>query len=235
MTQQMWPLANGICEITLFPLEKTPIGRKNNSFADSEAKNRKDATRALRRILNHNFRAGVDFYLTLDYTPEIFDNFPTDPMELYNMADNLAVNYLRRCRRVCNAQHIPFRYILVTSCMDGKTGEIVRVHHHLVVNSEAASICAEQWKAGGSMPRKLYGSTGGDLSPLAEYMIAQTPSFHGKKKRYHPSRSLVLPEPCDRHEIEPGEAIAIPPGHKIIWKSDSPPGHPQVVRCMAAE
>ena len=238
MKQQTWSLGHGILEVTRFPSkpgDSTAVGRKSKRPDNKDEKRRKDAARALRRILNLNFRAGLDSFLTLDYAPETFDTFPSDPEEQYDVANSYAVNYLRRCRRECNIQGITIKYVLITSCMDGKTGEIVRVHHHLVVNAEAAPVCTEQWKVGGSLPRTLYGTLGGDLSPLAEYLIAQTPTFLGGKKRYHPSRNLLLPEPYDQHEVEPDGTIAIPPGYNIIWQSNSPPGHPQVVRCMAAE
>ena len=48
---------------------------------------------------------------------------------------------------LAKALGIPFRYIPFTSDLDGKTGEVVRVHHHIIVNAEAAEIALEKWSA----------------------------------------------------------------------------------------
>ena len=51
---------------------------------------------------------------------------------------------------------MPFRYIAVTSDMDEKTGKSVRVHHHVIVNAEAAEIARKKWKGGEVHEERLF-------------------------------------------------------------------------------
>ena len=78
------------------------------------------------------------------------------PEETWKQADHQLELWLKRTRRACRAAGVPFRYIAITSDMDGKTGEYVRVHHHAVVNAEAAEIALGKWTAGEAHCEHLY-------------------------------------------------------------------------------
>ena len=56
---------------------------------------------------------------------------------IWSLADHQGELFLRRVRNACTVAGVPFRYLFVTSDMDGKTGETARVHHHIIVNIEA--------------------------------------------------------------------------------------------------
>lgn len=162
-----------------------------------------------------------------------------DRLMLYLAAEKEAENYIKRCRRACKAAGVELRYVYVTSDLDEdkKTGELVpaRVHHHMIVNQEAAEICARCWKGGWSEPKykgpqTLYGSHHGDLTDLAEYLIKQVRYIPGKK-RYHPSRNLRKPEPGPRRPAKnPDRPLEVPTGCELIFRAESYGGRPQLIR-----
>jgi hypothetical protein len=138
-------------------------------------------------------------------------------------------NYIRRCRRACKKAGVEFRYFIVTSDMDGKSFDPVRVHHHMVVNQEAAAICCEKWKDGGTYADPLYGECG-DLTPLAEYMINQVRYFPNEK-RYTPSRNLCKPKVTPVRKCKnPDAPLQVPKGCIYIHRSESYAGRPQRLR-----
>ena len=140
-------------------------------------------------------------------------------------AEHEARLVLRRVKRAMGA--VPLRYILVTSDMDGDTGELVRVHHHLIVGAEAREAFAAKWAAlGGVEWRRL--SAQDDYTPVAAYLIRQVRHVPDAKK-YSPSRNLVHPEPRDR--ISPsGAELRVPKGAKLLYRAEYKPGAPQYIR-----
>lgn len=226
---------------------------------DRAEKNSREAARELARSLNDNFEAGTDRLLTLTYDdaalrkrasragiPEdSVDSFLTsvlgdgesqeqkdNRMLLYMAAEQELKNFLKRCRRACKKAGVQLKYAGVTSDQeqDKRTGEMcpARLHHHVVVNREAAELCARAWHGGEADSKTLYGPHG-DLTDLAEYMIAQVRTIPGKK-RYHPSRTLTHPEPTDRPAQNPNVPLRVPDGCEFIWRSESRAGRPQMLR-----
>ena len=119
------------------------------------------------RLINENYEAG-DYLLGLTYTEEqigmlivyaekmgwFVRRAGTEPEEILmngirRAAEQWLRNCLRRVKRMLDKDGIELRYIAVTSDMDGETGELVRVHHHLVINREARDAFLEKWTAGG--------------------------------------------------------------------------------------
>lgn len=195
-----------------------------------------EAKHELAKLLNENFRAAVDYHMVQTYSSEGYDRLvmragTDDEDAIYFAAKAECKNFIRRCRRACKKAGIEFRYAFVTSDRDGDTLEPVRVHHHLVVNAEAAAICIEKWMEGEvRKPKELYGDKYGDLTALAEYMIAQVRYFPGEK-RYTPSRNLRKVEPGALIKARNPEAeLRVPKGCKLIYRSENYVGRPQYVR-----
>lgn len=233
--------ANGICVKTKFPGNgKTgalrPGTRSYERYVRRSERGAMEARHDAALALNENFRIGLDRYMGLDYSDEGLDELVcragTDEADAVYMAAKkwMLPNYLKRCRRACKAAGIPFRYLIVTSDRDGRTMEPVRIHHHIVVNGEAAAICAAKWTAGGAWSKSLYAAHHGDLTELAEYMIAQVRYFPNEK-RYTPSRNLRRPEPLPiRRARNPEAELRAPAGCTLIYRSESYAGRPQRIR-----
>lgn len=231
--------ANGVCEKMKFPVlmdgairEGT---RRHARTVNRAEKLAAEAARELALLLNNNFRAGRDRYLTLDYSDSGMDGLvlragTDDADALYRSAEREAVNYIKRLRRACRAAGVELRIVYVTSDMDGMSFAPVRVHHHLVVNDEAAALAERCWTAGGAKARVLYGAAHGDLTELAAYMIGQVRTGAGQH-RYHPSRNLARPEPTKRRPIRnPDAVLQVPKGCALIWRSEGYAGRPQTLR-----
>ena len=141
------------------PGEKpTKSERKIKSDIKQVQRNEANAEKALARLIHANFTPR-DYLLQFSYTEEALEKLRAGERteeELFEAADHQLKLWAKRTRRACKALGIPFRYIPFTSDLDGKTGEVVRVHHHIIVNAEAAEIALEKWSAGSTHREHLY-------------------------------------------------------------------------------
>ncbi len=230
--------ANGVCEKTKFPVFRDAMDRdgtrRHRRTVNRAEKLTAESAREVALLMNNNFTAGQDCYLTLDYSQEGIDRLimraGTDGRdEIYISAEKEAENYMKRLRRACRAAGVELKSIYVTSDMDGESFEPVRVHHHLVVNREAAVLAESCWKAGGAKAKSLYGPHG-DLTELARYMIAQARPMPGRH-RYHPSRTLEKPERSEPILARsPDAPLRVPAGCEFIWRSETSAGRAQTIR-----
>ncbi len=230
---------NGICVKTKFPETGTaslrPGTRRYERSLRKAEKNVTEARHELELTLNENFGAGKDYLVTVTYNSEGYDRLVmkagTDERDAIHLAARREMeNYIRRVRRVCDGLGVELRYVAVTSDLDGVTGEPVRVHHHIVVNWEAAAAFLGKWTAGEAKKKKLYGARNGDLSDLADYLIAQSRVVDGKK-RYNPSRNLGKPQAMPvRRARNPEAELKVPKGCELIHRAESNPGRPQRIR-----
>ena len=230
---------NGVCYKTKFPVRETASVKKSYSFRRQEIRRaEKGATEAKHeaaRLLNCNFKAGRDIYLGLDYSDEGLERLKAragsdDRDAIYEAADHECALWIRRVQRECKKQGIELRYFYITSDLDGRTFDPVRVHHHVVVNVEALEICLEKWKLGGAWDKVLYAQNYGDLTELAEYMIGQVRYKRGAK-RYTPSRNLR--RPIARKPVKarnPEAELTVPRGCAKIWRGEYHRGRPQHIR-----
>lgn len=197
---QKWIARNGVEERTKFFVRTdNPKTERAKRAARKAAKRTDSAERQSARLLNENFDPKHDLHAVLEYNEaelriitEKAKNIPAEnEMDaLYIAAQQNFVNFVRRVQRECKKGEIEFRYLSVTSDMDGKTGEAVRVHHHIVCNREAKEAIEKKWR-GFVLEKELY-TIHGDFTPLAEYLIRQTRSVEGTQ-RYVPSRNLRQP------------------------------------------
>ena len=159
---------------------------------------------------------------------------------LKEAAEPELTNYLRRLRRKTGAE---LKFLSVTSDLDAATGEVVRVHHHVVLcvkridnPSVTASPChlplhkggkgadvdgvswdmlRDCWKNGGVDIRQLRRQR--DYTPIASYLLRQvrhTPDA----KAYRVSRGMILPEITEREVLGHAE-IKAPAGAVVVERS----------------
>ena len=179
-----------------------------------------NAVRSLARAIHANFKGGRDYLIGLDYADEFL------PEDLAAARHQIRL-WLERVRRACKKVGIEFRYVAVTSDMDGETGEIVRLHHHVIVNKEALEIALSKWTAGGTYKSKIYGVK--DQTGLAEYLLNQVRREVPEEKKYIPSRNLVRVLPKDRICVSSAE-VKLPKGGMLLHRSEYKPGQPQYIR-----
>lgn len=111
---------------------RSGIRRKktNVSAPKQQNLNDKNARDYLRQLLATNFsEPGSGYHVTLTYDR---DSLPGDPDE----ADKIAELYLRRLKSEYKRRGAELKYIMITSYnYSRKTGELVRLHHHIVLSS----------------------------------------------------------------------------------------------------
>lgn len=196
--------------------------------------------RAAARVLNANFKKG-DILFGLDYSEdglgkliakiEGFESLDEENRQIavYNAAEHEMKLFLRRVKRECDKKDIEFKYgVAVTSDMDGKTGELVRVHHHMVINKEALEIAQAKWVLGGVDYKPLSGQP--DYTPIAEYLIEQVRRIRDAKK-YVSSRNLVRPMPQNSYGRNES-MVGVPRGCTVLYRSVFKCGRPQYVRYL---
>ncbi len=232
--------SNGICVKTKFPgngdVSSRPGSKRHERYVRRSERGATEARHDAALALNENFKAGVDRYIGLDYSDEGLDEVimhagTNAEDDVYITAKkHILKNYIRRCSRACKKAGVPFRYLIVTSDRDGKTMKPARIHHHMVVNAEAAEIFKEKWTSGGVWDKVLYSARHGDLTDLAEYMIGQVRYFPNEK-RYTPSRNLKKPAALPTRKVRnPDAELRIPKNCELIYRSENYAGRPQRVR-----
>lgn len=209
--------------------------RRIKSDIRKQQQNENDATRRVARIINENFPGG-DVFDALTYSDENFicltEKMPVLPDEdsrrdyIYQQAEHELDLFLRRCRYACKKAGVEFRYLAITSDMDGETGEPVRIHHHIITSTAARKIVRELWKNGAIEKNAVWDEE--DHFGLAKYLMDQVRRIPDAKK-YKRSRNLVIPEPKDRVALT-GKEVQPPKGAFIIYRSTFIPGRPQYIR-----
>lgn len=209
--------------------------RKMKSDLRKIQQNEVDAVKRVARLINANFLPG-DCFFAPTYSDEsiaiLMAGMPEGLSEdeqmdyVYAQAHHQLQLYLRRVRRACDKAGIEFKYIAITSDMDGETGESVRVHHHIIAPRAVMEILLEKWTLG--MVRKNYVWNEPDHYGLAKYLMDQVRRIPDAKK-YIPSRNLIIPVPKDR--IAPsGKEVQPPKGATLLHRSEYSSGRPQYIR-----
>lgn len=197
--------------------------------------NEASAEKRAARIINENFTRH-DKLVTLSYSDAGLkkiskDIDASDPDQVYHASHHQLRLWLRRVRRACKEAGVEVKSFAVTADVDGKTGEAVRVHHHVVISGEAAEIALSKWTLGGHHDEHLYDSI--DQTALAAYLLRQVRRLPDEKK-YIPSRNLVIPQPQDRI-AKSGAEVSVPRGGQLLHRSEFKPGAPQYIRYILPE
>lgn len=194
--------------------------RRLKAEAKKQKWNDQNAVRRMARAIHANFRGGRDWLLGLEYDEA---HLPEDRAG----ANHQLRLWLERVRRACKRAGVEVRYIAISSDMNGKTGELVRWHHHVLINREAAEIALAKWTAGGTHRETLYRQV--DQTGLAEYLMDQVRREVPEEKKYIPSRNLIRVAPKDRAALS-GAEIKPPKGGMLLHRSEYVPGQPQYIR-----
>lgn len=222
--------------------------RRLRSEAKKQEQNEHSATKRMARIINENYVPG-DWLLGLDYSEEGLarivawarekgmDPDHAEETELLDIQRVAAEHALRNClRRVKRdlPDGVELRVLAITSDMDGKTGEVVRVHHHLVVPKGCREAFVRKWQelGWGSVDWEPL-SNQDDYTPIAEYFADQVRKVPDAKK-YITTRNMVHPVPKDRAALTAGE-LRVPTGARLLHRSEFKPGRPQYIRYVLPE
>ena len=203
--------------------------------------NEHSTVKTVARLLNANFSKG-DYLIGLDYSKTGYRKLIKSIEGYKKMSEaqrmeeirQAAEHEMRLCfRRVQYAlgkDEKELKYLGVTSDMDGKTGEAVRIHHHVVVNRDSLAAFLEKWTLGGVDYEQLDGR---DYWWIADYLMRQVRRVPDAKK-YHPSRNLVRPQPVDRIAKD-GRMMTPPKGAVVIEFDKYRIGRPQYMRYILPE
>lgn len=192
------------------------------------------------RLLNANFTA-EDYLLGLDYSEKAYSRLLrriesrgvvlSDLTEeeysnaVREEAERDFSNWIRRCKNASPKETV-FKYIGVTSDMDGETGEVVRIHHHIVISKNMLNICLEKWTNGRTHNEHVWDEP--DHLALADYLIRQV-RYVKDDKKYKPSRNLIRPVPKDKIAIG-GAELRVPKNCALLFRAEYKPGMPQYIR-----
>lgn len=128
--------------------------------------------------------------------------------------------WLRRVKRKLGCAVKAFG---VTAEIDGKTGEITRIHHHISVQItaehdrlEAMAALQAAWSAGQADIRTLRAMP--DYTPTAVYMLRQVRRREHEQK-YFATRGMERPEISER-EILGNNEIKAPPGANVLERAE---------------
>jgi hypothetical protein len=149
---------------------------------------------------------------------------------LRDAADRTLANCIRRVKRELAKDGIELKYISVTADVDGKTGEAVRVHHHLIVKREARDAFVHKWQdlgLGGVSWSPLEKQD--DYLEIAKYLLAQARRSREGEHKYTASRNLVRPQPKDRVAASSSE-VRVPKGCRLLHRQEFKPGKAQYIR-----
>ncbi len=220
--------------------------RREKTEIKKQEQNEHSAVRRMARLINENYRPG-DYLLGLDYSEagvekllswareQGMDPDGADEAERMGMIRLAAEHALRLVIRRVKGEvgsGVAVRVLAITSDMDGETGEVVRIHHHLVIPRACKKAFAKKWKGWGSVDWETL-SNQHDYTPIAEYFGKQVRKVPDAKK-YYSSRNLVRPEPKDRAAITAGELRA-PDGCELLHRGEFKPGRPQYIRYILPE
>ena len=137
-------------------------GRKGKSTIKQVERNERETVLELARFINCNHLGG-DLFVTLKYSD---GRLPASREE----ARRIAGNYIRRLARAYRkATGKKLIWALVTADRSSKTGEPVRLHHHLVLNAMPWELLAANWPADEFSCRHLDDT--GDYTAVARYMV----------------------------------------------------------------
>lgn len=215
--------------------ENGKLSRRQRNAIRKQEQNEYSSQKSLARILNANFGAG-DLFLGLDYSDDglkrVLDwgrkqGLPVDAEDetvrqdaVWEAAAHELDIALRRVRRKLDKEGIELKAVYITSDMDGETGEIVRVHHHLVANGGVQEAFVKAWEKyglGGVSWSPLWDNQL-DRTPIAEYLLKQVRRIPDAKK-YRSTRNLIRPVPKDRVVYTDNELL-VPEGGKLIFRQE---------------
>lgn len=201
--------------------------RKEKQAEKKVMQNEASAIKRMARLLNANFSAG-DCLLTLSYTDQGMERVigrtggvVEDPEQykesLKQAASKELTNCLRRVKYALDKQGVENIYIGITADIDGKTGEEVRVHHHVIVKAGTEDAFIKAWQKHGHVHVEHL-SKQEDYLPIAVYLCRQV-RHQEDAKMYTRSRNMIVPEGKDRVSHS-GNEIRLPKGCRMVQRNE---------------
>ena len=196
--------------------------RKGNSAAGKKENNFVGAVRRYARLMNCNFACGEGLLLTLDYANM---HLPADKAA----AEAALEKFWRRLSYALKRVGAALSATAVTSELDGETGEIVRLHHHMLVMCEGMSVARDEYgvlcvTVGGRDLREIWGCGGvdverigegqEDLTGIAAYFLRQVEAAEDEK-RWKSTRNLKKPVIEDECVSAYSRMLRAPGGAKV--------------------
>ena len=134
---------------------------------------------------------------------------------LREAADKQLTLWLRRLKRKYSGK---IKAVLITSDVDHETGELVRVHHHIVLAAEGISwdLLRGEWKNGSVDIKQLRAQP--DYTPVATYLMRQVRKQPDKKK-YRVTQGMEQPK-IEEREILCNTEMKAPAGANVLERSE---------------
>lgn len=145
--------------------------------------------------------------------PELPEEVKEAMYQLRKAARKLVSAWQRKLRRIAGTDAT--KQVEVTSDMDGETGELVRIHHHIVIfcpDGLTEEALQKAWQHGDVDFQSLRRQR--DYTPLAAYLMAQC-RRKKNEQNYRTSRGLEMPEIQERIVLG-AAAMRIPAGAKVL-------------------
>lgn len=211
------------------------LSRRQKNAIRKQEQNEYSSQKTLARLINANFRAG-DLFLGLDYSDEGLEKIKQwgrkkglgvdseDEKEridaVWESASHALDNALRRVKRKLEKEGLELKAVYCTSDMDGQTGELVRVHHHLIVNAGVKDAFMTAWETYGmgTVSWTQLWDNQLDRTPIAEYIIRQVRRIPDAKK-FRSTRNLTRPKPKNRIVYTDNE-LQVPRGGKLVFRQE---------------
>lgn len=212
------------------------LTRKQRNAIRKQEQNEYASQKRLARLINENFRKG-DLLMGLDLNEKGMERIlawgrehglPVDSEEaeeslnaIWEAAAHELEIALRRVRRKLKKEGMELKAIYCTSDMDGKTKEIVRVHHHLVVNAGVQDAFLAAWEEYGlgTVSWTPLWENQIDRTPIAEYFIDQLRRIPDAKK-FRCTRNLEQPKVSKPRIVETDNELLVPKGGKLIYRQE---------------
>lgn len=158
--------------------------RINESPERIKNANQRNASRKLRRLMNHNFKDG-DYLVRMDFCGE---KKPTGSETMQKEMQN----FIRRLRNRFKKSDMPLKYIYVK-----EVGAKGSRHIHMIMNKCEIEWIRSSWKVGAIHIDPLYSE--GQYSKIADYFIKyakKTEETEGMLigKRWYASQNLIEPK-----------------------------------------
>lgn len=201
------------------PEQTKPRAKKAASSSHrKQDENDQAAVKVFARLTNCNFSHG-DLWLTLSWSDagiralcEKYGIDPDDIDAIKKAADKELMLFLRRMKRHCGKNDVDYKYLAITSDLDGETGELTRVHCHVLMPRATYELCVQNWHYGTVDYQLLRNQD--DYTPLAIYICKQCRRA-ANEHRWHASRNLKKPEITETETHAKGE-LHIPRGAKAL-------------------
>lgn len=228
------------------PSPKT-MRRKGGTLPRKQDENERSAQKRLARLINANFGAG-DLLIGPNYDDAhllpMIEQAQGDLNALNALAREQMRRFLRRLKRELGKLGVELACIPMASDMDGRTGELVREHHHIVIKGEGFAWhdkCMyvgkrpldEIWGCGHVHVKPL--AEQADYSQLAAYLMRQVRRIPDAKK-YSPTRNLKKQElVSERVVLDDLREIQPPKGARLTYRAEHIVGEGQYIRYIVPD